>query len=196
MFADHHLVLIEIGLEAPRNRIQLVGNRFIAQVNTSAQAMLKFAETAVDGLESLVDGVESLVDFGEAPIHSLFEVRDGHTLRRVANHSIVTVRRRCRLSSCGIARDSKAQPPHNRSNCNADSLADRRFYGAGAMVVAAFHRTTTDAVAVLSLLTKPAIGACEYRQRYPSLSARRLFSAACAVASASARYAVESLKSG
>src|SRR5438067_548822 len=94
-------------------------------------------ESLVDGVEPLVDGVESLVDFGEAQIHSLFEVRDGHTLRRVANHSIVTVRRRCRLSSCGIARDSNAQPTHDRSNSNAYSLADRRFYGAGAMVVAA-----------------------------------------------------------
>src|SRR6185295_12867644 len=72
---------------------------------------------------------------------------------------------------------------------------DRKFYGAGA-AVAAFQCSTTDAVVLLSVFLNPGTGAFEYRSRYPILSARCAFIAACAVSSSSERYADAEWKSG
>jgi hypothetical protein len=69
-------------------------------------------------------------------------------------------------------------------------------YGAVGAGVAARHLTTIDAVVVVSLRLNPGTGSCAYRHRNPSLSANRPVMAACAVISASDRYAVASLKLG
>ena len=92
---------------------------------------------------------------------------------------------------------ASAVPPlpqwRKTSRARTFSINQSRAYGAGGV---AFQRTTIDAVAVLSLFTKPSVGEFEYRHRYPIFNARRAFMDAWAMASNSARYADESRKSG
>ena len=70
--------------------------------------------------------------------------------------------------------------------CHAHELevSSTTDYCAGAGVLA-FHRSTSEAVVVLSVFLKGGTGSFEWRSRYPSFSARRAFIAAWRVISAS-----------
>jgi hypothetical protein len=113
----------------------------------------------------------------EAPIEMRFQLIDRHAPARTADHSIVMVRGRCRKVQ--VVNREEFRPLRRFTADDRRGFCRRLLrteyaefgYGAGAGVVA-FHRSTTDAVVVLSDFLNPATGAFEKRNKYPNFSAR------------------------